>query len=213
VKVELRRGVKPPVDVASLADQESATLARETTVDAAVPMALSGGTCGSTWHPNSVKVVAKPAAQPAQRYAQVLFKWTTSARLANLHACPSVTFEADFVTYNYDDAQYLGMTIYSYSSNMPSYYHDTPASDSSDELNYSLGTTDAKQLQLNTEYFTYFRTNHGNASSDTVKVVAQRGKRTPSGCHNAWCIFAQASIRYPTSGWITVPTNGITVYK
>lgn len=50
-------------------------------------------------------------------------------------------------------------------------------------------------------------------SSDTSKANAQRGVRIPSFCYSPWCVFARDTERFPSSGWMAIPSTGWTVYK
>lgn len=171
------------------------------------PKAALAGNCGSSYWPATFKVYAEPSTS-GTRYGRLYFTWSTT-NLANLKACDSATFEPDFVTYNYDDKHYYSSNISSWSSTMPSAYQDTNAFDSEDERVYTVGTSDASQLVASTRYTTFFRSPAGNASTDTMKVVAQKGYRFPSFCHSTWCIFADASKRFPGSGWKSIPAAGI----
>lgn len=154
-----------------------------------------------------MKVTSNPSSASGQRYAFVYFAWTTSSRLANLKACPNVTFEPDLVTYNYDRKHYLSDNTQAWSTNMPNGYLDTAFGDSADELTWTVGTSDAAKLAANTQYRTYVRTTNGNASSDTSKVNAQKGVRIPSWCYSTWCVNSRQTVRYPTAGgtWLGIP--------
>lgn len=172
------------------------------------PQAALAGTCGSSYWPATFKVYAEPSTS-GTRYGRLYFTWS-STNLANLKACDAVTFEPDFVTYNYDDKHYYSSDITSWSSTMPSAYQDTNAFDSDDERVYTVGTSDASKLVASTRYTTFFRSPAGNASADTMKVVAQKGYRFPSICYSTWCIFADASKRFPGgSVWKSIPATGI----
>lgn len=163
--------------------------------------------CGDTWKPNTVTLNGGYSSTSKSRYAKVEFKWTSSTRLANLKACPAVTLEPDFVTYNYDGKNYLAK-MRSWSTNMPSQYvyFDTSFLDSVDEPVYTVGLSDATKLKLNTNYYTYIRTTNGNANTDKAKIIVQRGKKTVPGCSSLWCIYSQSSQRYPSgTGWVTIP--------
>lgn len=178
---------------------------------AQVAPAGTTGTCGSAYWPDSMKVYAEDSTS-GTRYGRLYFTWNSS-NLANLKACGNVTFEPDFVTYNYEDAHYYATSgISSWSSTMPNAYQDTSAFDGKDELVYTVGCSDATALAAGTRYTTFFRAPIGNAPWDTMKVVAQRGHRTPSFCHSTWCIFADSSKRFPSSGSVRIPATGIIFY-
>lgn len=178
---------------------------------AQVAPAATAGTCGSAYWPSSMKVYAEDSTS-GTRYGRLYFTWSAS-NLANLKACNNVTFEPDFVTYNYEDAHYYAASgISSWSSTMPNAYQDTNAFDGKDELVYTVGYSDATALAAGTRYTTFFRAPIGNAPWDTMKVVAQRGHRTPPFCYSTWCIFADSSKRFPASGWVRIPATGTIFY-
>lgn len=62
------------------------------------------------------------------------------------------------------------------------------------ELEFTIGAFQANQLQVNTTYWTYFRTTNGNASTDRMWLGGQIGHQSPSGgfCpsgYETWCVF------------------------
>jgi len=79
---------------------------------------------------------------------------------------------------------------------MANAYLDTPFGDSDDEWVYTVGTSDAT---------------NGNSSTDTARVIAQRGRKNIPLCSNPFCIFAQDSKRYPPTAWVSMPVSGYTV--
>lgn len=162
--------------------------------------------CDGYWWPNRMTAKAGKSSVANRRYGQLEFHWSFE-RMNSLRCFEDVTFEPDYVTYNYDDKHYFTSDVTAWSTTMPRGYLDTAFGDSDDERVYTVGTWDAKQLVDNTIYKTYFRTAYGNSSTDTAKVNAQRGNRTPSICHSTWCIFARQTIRIPSSGWFAIPTS------
>lgn len=137
------------------------------------------------------------------RYNTLRFRWS-STNLSNLKTSGSGTFEPDFVTYNYDGLHYFGDSIISWSSTMPNAYLDTSILDDPNERVYTIGTQTVSSLIANTTYSTFFRAGFGNSSSDTAKVVWQRGTYL-WGCPfgPALCIFADESvIQY---AWFPIP--------
>jgi hypothetical protein len=128
--------------------------------------------------------------------------------LADLKACQSnLTFEPDFVTYNYDGASYHDKNIVAWSTNLLSAYKDTQFMDGGNERVFTVGTSQADNLAHAYTYFTHFRTQDGNAGSDTAKINFQYGHRTPSTCNSTWCVFADATHRVPATGWFPIPAS------
>ncbi|QAV69739.1 hypothetical protein ESZ53_04395 [Salinibacterium sp. UTAS2018] len=163
---------------------------------------IAAAACGR-WHPfYSSSSSANSAA--GGRYNSLNFQWTGSG-LSALRCTGSSTFEPDFVTYNYDARNYFSQTMLAWSTTMPNGYWDTNAFDGSDERVYTVGSSNTATVAASTNYNVYFRMSNGNYSSDTAKIVWQRGHYTwgcPSG--PAWCIFADESvIQYAWS--ITLP--------
>lgn len=197
------------VDATVAAESTSQSLASSDVLAATA----TSGTCVSTWNPNTMTMKMNNSSVSGTRYAQVEFAWNSTTRLQNLQVCPAVTFEPDFVTYNYDGLYYMTKTIKAWSTDMSNGYLDTDFGDSSDERVYTVGTSDATTLNLYRTYYTYVRATNGNSSTDTAKVVAQRGKKSIPLCSSPWCIFAQASVRYPASGWVGIPVSNYTVWR
>jgi len=94
---------------------------------------------------------------------------------------------------------------------MANAYLDTPFGDSDDEWVYTVGTSDATKLKQYTVYNSYIRATNGNSSTDTAKVIAQRGRKNIPLCSNPFCIFAQDSKRHPPTAWVSIPVSGYTV--
>lgn len=88
---------------------------------------------------------------------------------------------------------------------MPNGYWDTDFADGADERVYTVGSSNYSTFKSGYSYQTYFRMSNGNYSSDTAKVVWQRGHYTwGCGWGPAWCIFADESvIQYAWN--ITIP--------
>ena len=202
VRVTLRPGAVVPRGyeefVVASVDQESQS-------------ASAQSSCTGDWWPTSISIQAQPSSVAGHRYADLKFSWSTS-RLNNLKCFGNVTFEPDFVTYNYDDKHYYGSSIAAWLTTMPYGYKDTPFSDSSDERVYTIGSADATALASNTTYRVYFRTVNGNTVKDTAKINFQRGHRFPSWCYSTWCIFADDTERVPASGWFSIPVWNQTYY-
>jgi hypothetical protein len=164
--------------------------------------------CSGSWSPSQLSRVSANSAIDGYRFGRTSFSWGP-LRMGNLKCYDDVTFEPDFVTYNYDDRHYYDHDITAWSSNLPDDYKDTQFSDSDDEWVFTIGTAMASKLQKNTTYYAYFRTARGNASMDDAKIVLQRGNRTPSWCTSTWCIFGRASNRVPNEGWFDIPSSHV----
>ncbi|HEY6932290.1 MAG TPA: hypothetical protein VI452_02740 [Marmoricola sp.] len=167
---------------------------------------MSDADCSGSWSPTEVRESSGESSVVNHRYGSTKFYWGAT-RMGNLKCYDDVTFEPDFVTYNYDDKHYYDKGITAWASNMPDPYKDTQFSDSGDERVYTVGESHADRLVKDTWYRAYFRTEHGNTGSDTAKLNLQRGNRTPSICDSTWCIFAKATNRVPDSGWFDIPSD------
>ena len=130
----------------------------------------------------------------------------------------NITFEPDFKTNNYDGFHYFSNklnAIYAWTSNMPCAYLDTRLSDKSTEQIYTIGCYDARQLNPNVKYFTYFQTAPGNTAADKAKAAAQPGHRVESLCRRlgyALCVFSYDvdPSFYPKQGqWTGIPTSEV----
>jgi hypothetical protein len=207
MRVSLTKGAKVPANVAPFAVATTSTDASALQSSAGIE-AAAAGSCDLVWYPNYVNVVANDSYMSGQRFAYVNFAWTTASRIDNFHACANPTFEPDLVTYNYDGLHYFSNSVQSWSSSMGNAYLDTKFADGANEPVFTVGTSRAENLVANHQYQTAMWMTNGNASTDTSKVVAQRGVRIPPGCTSTWCIFARASQRYPNvdSTWLTIPT-------
>lgn len=97
------------------------------------------------------------------------------------------TYEHETQVYNSNFADYNNF----WSSNMPNAYKDTQFLDTLD--NFTVGSSKASSLMINKEYFTHMSLTSGSATSATIRVKGQKGKRTPSSCYSTWCIFATAT--------------------
>lgn len=153
--------------------------------------------CGTTWWPtlqfnNSGTLFG-------DRFDTMNFKWSSS-RLTNLKCYSGNAFEPDFVTNNYDGKYYLSQTMVSWSSNLPSPYWDTNASDAPEERVYTIGSNNRSGLSSTVTYSNHVQLTNGNHSSDTAKVVWQRSsyRAFEPTCllfpgNPAWCNFADES--------------------
>ena len=153
----------------------------------------------SDWAPNWFNMQALEHSNN-HRGGWLQYAWD-NARMAALKGSSgsNVTFEPDYVTYNYDDRHYFdngSSAIENWTSNLPCAYRDTSFMDGDNELVYTIGCHDAQLLSPNTKYFSYFVTDPGNTTVDMMKVLAQKGRRIPSFCHSEWCIHADDRERY-----------------
>jgi hypothetical protein len=153
--------------------------------------------CGNWWPTlNSVNT----AVSGTERIGNMYFKFTATA-LANLKCTGSSTFEPDYVSYNYDNKSFFTNSVKSWSSNLPNAYLDTNAFDAAGEGVITIGSHNNSTFTSTANYYTSWRTNAGNATSDTAKVVWQRGYYQ-WGCvfGPAWCISSDESkIQYAWS--------------
>ncbi len=173
---------------------------------------VSDADCNDPWSPYlMIRKAGRSSVSGEYRYGDLEMYWNAN-RLGNLECYEDVTYEPDFVTNNNDGLHYFTKTIVSWASNFPSEYKDTSFGDSDLERVYTVGTSRATQLNANTQYDTYFRTEFGNASTDGAKIISQRGNRTPSYCDSTWCIFARESSRVPDSGWPQIPGENSFTY-
>lgn len=102
------------------------------------------------------------------------------------------TYEHQHIFYNYDGRAYGNAPPAGYwDSNLPSPYVDTQIFDSANEKNVTIGSAHARGFETNPagtwRYTTRFTS--GGGSSSLVKIQAQRGLRTPTGCYTTYCSF------------------------
>lgn len=156
-------------------------------------VSTSAATSCGRWYPFYSSSSSASSASGG-RYNSLNFQWTSSS-LSALRCTGSSTFEPDFVTYNYDGRYYFSQTMLAWSTTMPNGYWDTNAFDGSSERVYTVGSSNTATLAASTNYNVYFRMSNGNYSSDTAKIVWQRGHYT-WGCPYgpAWCIYADESV-------------------
>lgn len=162
----------------------------------------AAASCGR-WHPTLHWISSGSSASGGRFHSFDFF--FTSAQLAAFKCTGSWTFEPDFVTNNYDGRHYFGQSMQSWAATMPNAYWDTNAFDGSSERVYTVGSQNIDKFTT-AMYNIYVRMDNGNWSSDTAKMVWQRGVYSP-GCllGPAWCIFANESvIQY---AW-TIPVPG-----
>lgn len=165
-------------------------------------MSFAAAGCGR-WYPFYSNSTSSSSSSGG-RYNSLNFVWASS-NLSALRCTGSSTFEPDFVTNNYDGHYYFAQSMKAWSTTMPNGYWDTNAFDAPEERVYTVGSSNTATVAANTNYNVYFRMSNGNYSSDTAKIVWQRGHYTwgcPSG--PAWCIFSDESkIQYAWT--ITLP--------
>jgi hypothetical protein len=114
----------------------------------------------------------------------------------------SNTYEHETQVYDRNFADYANYT----SSNMPSWYYDTPFLDSID--NFTVGTFHADQLAAYYKYWTYMALKAGSVSSTTCHIKGQLGHRSPSWCYSTWCVWADATTG--SMAYLAIPNYGVT---
>ena len=154
--------------------------------------ASAAAACG-TWYPTFSSNTAATSSAGG-RYNSLKFSWS-AARLSALHCTGSSTFEPDLVTYNYDGLYYFSSTMLAWATTMPAGYWDTNFLDAPEERVYTIGSSNTATMLSSHTYEAYFRMSAGNSSSDSAKVVWQRGYYL-WGCPlgPAGCIFAHESV-------------------
>lgn len=168
--------------------------------------------CRTPWWPsNGAARAARVESGGTDRYVYQRFRFT-STRISNLRACGlNITYEHEAVLNNYDGLNYFPpssvATPRAVGSNLPRKYWDVRVFDSGNELNFAMGSADARRLVAGTQYWTYIRSKPGNASSDTAKISAQRGHRWPSFCYSTWCIYPDATNHVVPAWAFSVPGN------
>lgn len=205
-KSELGGGVEVHQIVVESADGEvdlPAGLSVVTPPTESEPSGSAARACG-TWNPSFVSNTAA-ASGAGGRYNSLKFSWS-AARLAAMHCTGSSTFEPDLVSYNYDNLYYFSSTMLAWATTMPAGYWDTNFLDAPDERVYTVGSSNTATMLSSHTYEAFFRMSNGNTSSDSAKVVWQRGHYTPACPFGpALCIFADASVIY--AAW-NIPLPG-----
>ncbi len=129
-----------------------------------------------TWAPN------RGTSDVARTYTKQTFYFPNVTAFGS-----SDTYEHETQVYNSNFANYGNY----WSSNLPYAYKDTQFLDTLD--NFTVGTSKASALVRDKQYYTHMSLTAGSASSATVRIKGQKGKRTPSSCYSTWCIFATAT--------------------
>jgi hypothetical protein len=165
----------------------------------------------NTWAPKQGYSYVFPSSVQGERYTTQYMWWNDVSGFDAIS-----TYEHDFFLNNYDGQTYLdsGQDLWGFpnvtyaASNLPRPYLDTRFSDPEGEKAYTIGSSEASSIQANTSYwyYNYIRTLEGNADTDTGKLQAQLGYRSPSWCYeNTWCSYSIA-IENLISAWnISVP--------
>lgn len=132
------------------------------------------------------------------------FEWPQGVgNLMRLKACrgDTGTYEHEVWLNNYDGLHIMSPNaVQSWSSNMPSAYLDTPASDSGGELSFTVGTYQTQELKIDKKYSWTIIARGGNTDKDTAKITGQRGRRSPSWCYSEWCVFSDAT-QFIVNAW------------
>jgi len=154
----------------------------------------------ATWVPSYVNVeTGEP--EPGVRFVRTKMIWNDVSGFD-----PSSTFELDFILDNYD-ASPLGPGTYldrsraldqspkvrMWRSNLPSAYLDTRFGDGNDEMAYTVGSGQARQIEAGKEYDTLIVTGAGDTDRDSARLSAQLGVQKPTGCTTTWCSFPAGS--------------------
>lgn len=205
-KAELAGGVEVHQIVVESVDGKvdiPPTLSVVTLPTESAPSASVAAACG-TWNPSFVSNKAAASAAGG-RYNSLKFSWS-AARLAAMHCTGSSTFEPDLVSYNYDGYYYFSNTMLAWATTMPAGYWDTNVFDAPQERVYTVGSSNIATMLSSHTYEAFFRMSNGNSTSDSAKVVWQRG-HYQAGCPfgPAFCIFADASVIY--AAW-NIPLPG-----
>lgn len=170
----------------------------------------------STWIPSTITVETGEI-EPGTRFVRTTMIWDDVSGFG-----PNSTFELDFLLDNYD-ASPLGPGTYldrsrefdqtpaveHWESNLPAAYLDTRFGDGTDEIAYSVGSGDARDIQAGVEYGTLIVTASGDTDRDSARLSAQLGHQRPVGCTSTWCSFddGPGSIVEVFPAW-TIPVPG-----
>jgi len=163
----------------------------------------------STWAPKMGYSFIHPSSHGG-RYTSQYMWWNNVSGFNS-----TSTYEHDFFLNNYDGKTYLdagqdywGFPNITYaSSNLPRAYFDTRAMDADGEKAYTIGSAKASDIQANTGYWylNYIRTANGNTNTDSGKLQAQLGYRSPSWCYSTWCSFSESIINLIPAWKVGVP--------
>jgi hypothetical protein len=137
-------------------------------------------------------------------------------RLENLRAYVRSGYEHEAWYDNYDGLHFLGRKT-TWASSMKEDYLDTEAfnPEGSNELGYTVGTSNADHLQPNLYYEIFIRSRLGNAVWDRGKVTGSRVHRPwwRTNCKKSWCMVQDQPValvpawEHPVAG-ITSWNNG-----
>jgi len=132
------------------------------------------------------------------RWLKQFMYWPTENSLYWFSINPESTFELDTVFYNYKWTAYAKSFSGLVDSNLPRYYVDTQFSDDPRENNVGIGSAKASAIRAEKLYYYWgiLESDGGPPNQDPdsrVKVIAQRGLRSPKNCYRAGCSFGCSS--------------------
>lgn len=154
----------------------------------------------ATWVPSYVYIETGET-EPGVRFVRTKMIWNDVSGFD-----PSSTFELDFFLDNYDPSPlgpgtYLDRSraldqspkVLMWRSNLPNAYLDTRFGDSNDEIAYTVGSGQAREIEAGKEYDTLIVTAAGDTDRDSARLSAQLGVQKPTGCTTTWCSFPAGS--------------------
>ncbi|HWV36418.1 MAG TPA: hypothetical protein VNZ55_12350 [Thermomicrobiales bacterium] len=160
------------------------------------PLSASTLPPASAWMPSTITVETGEI-EPGTRFVRTTMSWDDVSGFGS-----NSTFELDFLLDNYD-ASPLGPGTYldrsrafdqtpavkHWESNLPAAYLDTRFGDGKDEIAYSVGSGNAREIEAGREYVTLIVTASGDTDRDSARLSVQLGHQRPAGCTSTWCSF------------------------
>jgi hypothetical protein len=160
-----------------------------------------------TWVPRSGLVITRPSPYySGQREAYNYFIWgNTSGFFAGSGYEHDFYLSTNSGTYLDGGSDIFGFPHYQYAvTNLPSAYLDSRSGDDGSVKLYTLGCADARSIARERQYYTYWRTNNGNASVDRGGLTAQLTYHACSS-NNTWCMWGLTSVPIASGYPISVP--------
>ncbi len=160
------------------------------------------------WMPQRGYVYTYPSSVSGERYSSNYMIWDSTPNFVE-----TSTYEHDFYLNNYDgltylssreDSQYRPLVTYAASS-LPMPYLDTRFYDDRRELAYTIGSAAPVTIVRSYWYNNYTRIKNGNTSSDSGKLSAQLGYRSPVSCYTTWCSWPLQTEKIIPAWQIGVP--------
>lgn len=193
-----------PVEIETTDMLESSFQSTSATADTSSASTMAAT---NTWVPTSGTAYAWPSGENSSAtYMQLDYRWSSASRMTTLTGNSNSTLEGEILFYNYDGSA-IATRWYNqtYTTNQPSPYLDTQFLDGSDEINFTVGCSDASSMTAGKLYYWYAYGNRTSSNACKAKVNFQRGHRLIAENYgDPWNVFAdQTSTVIAFNEWNT----------